>query len=91
MSTQEQRERFAAWHRERYGWYSESAMDRDLITDRLQAWQFAEAAAIERCAKFIESRADEIAAAKNCAANMMAAIYRDEAKSLRALLPKEEG
>lgn len=50
----------------------------------------AEAAAIERCAKFMEARADEIAAAENCTANMMAMIYRDEAKSLRALLPKEE-
>lgn len=50
----------------------------------------AEAAAIERCAKFMESRANEIAAADSCTANMMAAIYRDEANSLRALLPKEE-
>ena len=50
----------------------------------------AEAAAIERCAKFMEARADEIAAAGNCMANMMAMVYRDEAKSLRALLPKEE-
>ena len=50
----------------------------------------AEADAIERCAKFMEARADEIAAADNYTANMMAMVYRDEAKSLRALLPKEE-
>lgn len=49
-----------------------------------------EAATIERCAKFMESRANEIAAADSCTANMMAAIYRDEANSLRALLQKEE-
>lgn len=55
------------------------------------ALKAAEAAAIERCAKFMEARADEIAAADNCTANIMAMIYRDEAKFLRALLPKEEG
>ena len=55
-----------------------------------RAWKAAEAPAIERCAKFMETRADEIAAAGNYTANMMAMVYRDEAKSLRALLTKEE-
>lgn len=71
---------------------------RDQCSQRVADWdamrkerEAVEAAEIERCAKFMEARADEIAAADNCTANMMAMIYRDEAKSLRALLPKEEG
>jgi hypothetical protein len=35
------RDDFAAWHKERYGWYSDSAMDRDIISDRFEAWQAA--------------------------------------------------
>lgn len=48
MSTQEQRERFEAWFRQQHGWW-ETPLSLD--TGEWEAWQAAESAAIERCAK----------------------------------------
>ena len=87
MSTQEQRERFAAWHRERYGWYSESTMDQDLITDRFEAWQFVEAAAIERCAEISDMVRSKFSSSGHIQQAAGAWCVQEE---LRNRLPKEK-
>lgn len=50
-----------------------------------KAAQEIEQVAIERCAKFMDKRAEELGACGNITGNTMARIYRDEAASLRGL------
>lgn len=42
--TDKQREEFAQWHRENYGWYSPSPIYSELIERRFQVWQTAQTA-----------------------------------------------
>ena len=81
MSTQEQRERFEEWASEQQGYFSRQTA--------WAAWQAAEAAAIERCAKAAETVPLE-SFASDSYIRQTAKNRTQIVAAIRALLPKEE-